>query len=182
MATSPSKEVKAPLHFKTPRSYGSRSPWLLLFRTASFSGHLPRASSWRRRPRGTCHWGRSRGRRLGLCVTARRGRCGDGVAAMASAAAPRRVDGASTAQPGRRAAAARRRRGPPSRQRSGTQRTGAQLHLDNTVPRRSVHPSKALQAKAPVRFRTRAATSAGLRCSRRKAAGRRQCQRHQART
>ena len=101
---------------------------------------------------------------------------------MASAVAPRRVDGASTAQPGRRAAAARRRRGPPSRQRSGAPRAGAQLHLDKTVPRRSVSALEVLRVKAPVRFQTRAATSgAGLQ-RRSKAAARRQCQRYQTRT
>ena len=101
---------------------------------------------------------------------------------MASAAAPRRVDGASTAQPGRRAAAARRRRGPPSTRQSGAPRTGAQLHLDKTVPRRSVSALEVLRVKAPVRFQTRAATSgAGLQ-RRSKAAARRQCQRYQTRT
>ena len=101
---------------------------------------------------------------------------------MASAAAPRRVDGASTAQPGRRAAAARRRRGPPSTRQSGAPRAGAQLHLDKTVPRRRVNALKVLRVKAPVRFQTRAATSgAGLQ-RRSKAAARRQCQRYQTRT
>ena len=101
---------------------------------------------------------------------------------MASAAAPRRVDGASTAQPGRRAAAARRRRGPPSTRQSGAPRTGAQLHLDKTVPRRSVSALEAVRMKAPARFRTRAATSSAGLQRRSKAAARRQCQRYQTRT
>ena len=100
---------------------------------------------------------------------------------MASAAAPRRVDGASTAQPGRRAAAARRRRGPPSTRQSGAPRTGAQLHLDKTVPRRSVSALEAVRMKAPARFRTRAATSSAGLQRRSKAAARRQCQRYQTR-
>ena len=75
-----------------------------------------------------------------------------------------------------------RRRGPPSRQRPGAPRTGAQLHLDKTVPRRSVDASEVLRMKAPVGFQTRAATSgAGLQ-RRSKAAARRQCQRYQTRT
>ena len=65
--------------------------------------------------------------------------------------------------------------------RSDTQRTGARLHLDKTVPRRSVNALEVLRMKAPVRFQTRAATSGAGLHRRRKAAARRQCQRYQTR-
>ena len=78
---------------------------------------------------------------------------------------------------------ARRRAGvePPSTRRSGAPQTGAQLHLDKTVPRRSVNPLEVLRAKAQVRFRTRAATSSAGLQRRSKAIARRQCQRYHTR-
>ena len=77
---------------------------------------------------------------------------------MASAAAPRRVDGASTAQPGRRAAAAQ--------------------GYEAKWCRAARPPVASAPSEGASRFQTLAVTSASLRCSRRKAPGRGQGKRN----
>ena len=88
----------------------------------------------------------------------------------------RRVDGVQSRRRSTAGVARRRGDGVEAHATGAAQKDGAWLQ-GKTVLRDSVHPSKVFRVKAPVRFQTRAATSAGLRCSRSKAAGRGQCQR-----